>query len=39
MADRFVLTLINKKIMKPEYFMKKENGVANWSLPLCEVVS
>ena len=26
MADRFVLTLINKKIMKPEYFMKKENG-------------
>lgn len=26
MADRFVLTLINKKIMKPEYFRKKENG-------------
>ena len=26
MADRFVLTLINKKIMKPEYFIKKENG-------------
>ena len=26
MADRFVLTLINKRIMKPEYFTKKENG-------------
>lgn len=26
MADRFVLTMINKKIMKPEYFIKKENG-------------
>ena len=26
MADRFVLTLINKRIMKPEYFLKKENG-------------
>lgn len=26
MADRFVLTLINKRIMKPEYFIKKENG-------------
>lgn len=26
MADRFVLTLINKKIMKPQYFRKKENG-------------
>ena len=26
MADRFVLTLINKKVMKPEYFIKKENG-------------
>ena len=25
MADRFVLTLINKRIMKPEYFTKKEN--------------
>lgn len=26
MADRFVLTLINKRIMKPEYFTKKESG-------------
>lgn len=26
MADRFILTMINKKIMKPEYFIKKENG-------------
>lgn len=26
MADRFVLTLINKRIMKPEYFAKRENG-------------
>lgn len=26
MADRFVLTLINKRIMKPEYFTKKENN-------------
>ncbi len=26
MADRFVLTLINKRIMKSDHFMKKENG-------------
>ena len=26
MVDRFVLTLINKRIMKPEYFLTKENG-------------
>ena len=26
MVDRFVLTLINKKIMKEKYFIKKENG-------------
>lgn len=26
MADRFVLTLINKRIMKREYFIQKENG-------------
>lgn len=26
MADRFVLTLINKKVMKPDFIMKKENG-------------
>ena len=26
MADRFVLTLINKKMVKPEFFIKKENG-------------
>lgn len=26
MADRFVLTLINKRIMKNNHFMKKENG-------------
>ncbi|WP_432628880.1 type I-C CRISPR-associated endonuclease Cas1c [Brotaphodocola sp.] len=26
MADRFVLTLINKRIIKSEHFMKKENG-------------
>lgn len=26
MADRFVLTLINKRIIKHEYFIKKENG-------------
>ena len=26
MADRFVLTLINKRIIKQEYFIKKENG-------------
>lgn len=26
MVDRFVLTLINKRIMKPEDFIKKENG-------------
>ena len=26
MADRFVLTLINKRIMKSDNFMKKENG-------------
>ena len=25
-ADRFVLTLINKKTIKPEHFVKKENG-------------
>ena len=26
MVDRFVLTLINRKIMKEKYFIKKENG-------------
>ena len=26
MVDRFVLTLINKKIVKEKYFIKKENG-------------
>ncbi len=26
MADRFVLTLINKRIIKHEYFIQKENG-------------
>ena len=26
MADRFVLTLINKRIIKSDHFMKKENG-------------
>ena len=26
MADRFVLTLINKKVIKNNYFHKKENG-------------
>ena len=26
MADRFVLTLINKRIMRETHFIKKENG-------------
>lgn len=26
MVDRFVLTLINKRVMKEKYFIKKENG-------------
>lgn len=25
-ADRFVLTLINNKVMRPEHFLKRENG-------------
>ena len=26
MADRFVLTLINKRIIKKDHFIQKENG-------------